>query len=74
MKRNREDCCLDRLLRLLLLGPLLLPPNCSGTAALPAYAAQYTFRLRPGQQPLKTKSRLTMSPLDGVWVTVHRRG
>ena len=37
------------------------------------HRAQYTFRLRPGQQPLRTKSRLTMSPAEGVWVTVHRR-
>lgn len=42
--------------------------------ALVELYSRYTFRLRPGQQPLRTKSRLTMSPLDGVWVTVHRRG
>ncbi|KAL4448043.1 hypothetical protein ABPG75_005262 [Micractinium tetrahymenae] len=34
---------------------------------------QYTFRLLPGQVPLKTKMLLTMAPAGGVRVTVHRR-
>jgi hypothetical protein len=34
---------------------------------------QYTFRLLPGQQPLKVRTLLTMGPEGGVRVTVHRR-
>lgn len=34
---------------------------------------QYYFRLLPGQVPLKVRTLLTMSPLEGVRVTVHRR-
>ncbi|PSC76937.1 cytochrome P450 [Micractinium conductrix] len=41
--------------------------------SLAALYQQYTFRLTPGQVPLKTKMVLTMGPVDGVHVTVHRR-
>ena len=40
---------------------------------IPPLPLQYTFRLTPGQVPLKTKMVLTMGPVDGVHVTVHRR-
>ncbi|PSC76582.1 cytochrome P450 isoform A [Micractinium conductrix] len=41
--------------------------------SLAALYQQYTFRLTPGQVPLKTKMVLTSGPADGVHVTVHRR-
>ena len=34
---------------------------------------RFTFRLAPGQQPLKVRTTLTMVPVDGVRVTAHRR-
>lgn len=34
---------------------------------------QYTFRLLPGQVPLKTKTLITQCPVGGVRCTVHRR-
>ena len=32
-----------------------------------------SFRLAPGQVPLKLVNTLTLSPADGVWVYVDRR-
>lgn len=40
----------------------------------PSYLPQFTFRLAPGQLPLKVETRLTMAPARGIRVTVHRRG
>lgn len=34
---------------------------------------QYTFKLLPGQQPLKLKTSLTTGPANGIHVTVHHR-
>ena len=63
----------------------LLPASCGAAASAPEQAMhsqgapalpatlQYTFRLLPGQQPLKVRTLLTMGPEGGVRVTVHRR-
>lgn len=40
---------------------------------VPATFPQLTFRLCPGQTPLKTVAGLTLSPAGGIRVTVHRR-
>lgn len=32
-----------------------------------------SFRLTPGQVPLKLRATITLGPVDGVWVTVHER-
>ena len=57
------------------------PRNCPGQRfalkeakiALHHIFSQYTFRLGPGMDPLPLRNALTMSPQDGVQVTVHRR-
>lgn len=33
----------------------------------------HTLRLVPGQEPLETRTTITMSPKHGVMVTVHPR-
>lgn len=33
----------------------------------------HSYRLAPGQVPLKCRSALTFGPKDGVWLTVHER-
>ena len=48
---------------------LCSPPTCRP----PLPPLQYTFRLTPGQVPLKTKTLITHGPVGGVRVTVHRR-
>lgn len=66
-------CCLPAAISLpaiLLLAPGVpphLPPR--RLHRLP----QFTFRLLPGQLPLKVETRLTMAPAHGIRVTVHRR-
>ncbi|KAI7837331.1 hypothetical protein COHA_008846 [Chlorella ohadii] len=44
-----------------------------GVLTLVTLYQQYTFKLLPGQQPLKLKTSLTTGPANGIKVTVHPR-
>jgi thromboxane-A synthase/cytochrome P450 family 3 subfamily A len=44
-----------------------------GVLTLVALYQQYTFKLLPGQVPLKLKTSLTTGPANGIHVTVHHR-
>jgi cytochrome P450 len=43
------------------------------TLAVVKLYQSFTFRLLPGQVPLKVRTVLTLGPADGVQVTVHPR-
>ena len=44
-----------------------------GVLSLIKLYSRFTFRLLPGQVPLKLRMVLTLSPAGGVRVTVHPR-
>ena len=62
-----------------LTGPASLPngiptdPSSCRLLPPPSSLTQYTFKLLPGQQPLKLKTSLTTGPANGIHVTVHQR-
>lgn len=48
-------------------------PALTAASLLPPRCPQFTFKLLPGQVPLKLVQTITMGPAQGVRVTVHRR-
>ena len=70
---QQQDCTLYCHISLLL---HRCQPGCQLTSfmLLPSpVLTQYTFKLLPGQQPLKLKTSLTTGPANGIHVTVHQR-
>lgn len=47
--------------------------NMEGKLALIRMYQRFTFKLQPGQIPLRTSTGITLAPINGIWVNVEHR-